>query len=78
MSLRSRIEELNEFKKRLYGATAIDLGITGLGYIGDYKPLIFLGCASVLYDCYRGISTNNSRNELIRQEEIQRRFGGGR
>jgi hypothetical protein len=78
MTLRNEIEKLNELEKRLFGAAVIDVGLASVGYATDWKLLLCIGSASVLYDCYRGISLNNSRTELIRQENIQDRFGRGR
>jgi hypothetical protein len=78
MTLRNQIEQLNELEKDLIGDAVMGIGIASVGYAADWKLLLYFGCARVLVDCYRGISNNNSRNEIIRQENIQDRFGGGR
>lgn len=78
MSLKEHIERLNELEKRLFMKTAVDIGVIAAAYSLDWKAALYIGCSLVLYDCYNGISLNNSRNELIRQEDVQRRFGGGR
>lgn len=77
MSIRKEIEKLNSLEKALYCDTAVNLAMTGVGYACDWKLLLYLGGACVLSDCYKGITLNNDRNELIRRLEIQERFGGG-
>ena len=76
MNLKDKIEELSGQEKILYVTTAIDMGIVGVGYTIDWKFLFYVGCTAVLLDCYRGISLKNEKNELIRRENIQDKFGG--
>ena len=77
MSIRKEIEKLNSLEKGLYCDTAVNLTMLGVGYACDWKILFYAGCACVLHDCYKGITLNNERNELIRRENIENRFGGG-
>lgn len=76
MNLKNQIEKLNDLEKTLYTSAGINAGIAGLGYAGDFKWLTYIGCASIVYNCIRGVSLNNCRNELLRQEDVQDRFGG--
>lgn len=78
MNLRRKIEKLNDLEKRLYVEVAANVGLAGFAYATDMKGLVYIGCSLALGFCLYGIYNNNQRNELIRQENVQNRFGGNR
>jgi hypothetical protein len=75
MSLNDRIEELDKLGKRYLGGAVFNLGLAGVGYAYDMKGIVYIAGSVALGYCVLGITNNNSRNELIRREEIQSRFG---
>lgn len=59
-----RIKKLNRLEKKTMITAAVDAGIIIGGYAMDCKPLIYVGSALMLYDCYKGITINNARKKL--------------